>query len=105
LASSGGLYRKDAWQDWFNHYGVARIVPVDSIGGVSGYIAKYPLTGARHWDVFNCGQLALSNGCQHKQISNRSPQAEPRVSVGNLICAGVAAGSEKGKRAPEMKRA
>jgi hypothetical protein len=103
LASSGGLYRKDAWTDWFSHYGVARIVPVDSIGGVSGYIAKYPLTGARHWDVFNCGQLALSNGCQHKQIPNRSPQAEPGVSVGNLICAGDAAGPGKGKRTSKTK--
>jgi hypothetical protein len=58
-ATSGGLYRKDAWEKWQELFGNARIVPVESIGGVSGYIAKYPLTGARWWNVMNCRQPAF----------------------------------------------
>ena len=54
MATSGGMYRKDAWADWKERYGVNRIVPVTEIGGVSGYLAKYPLTGSRWWNVLNC---------------------------------------------------
>lgn len=59
IASSGGCYRKDAWSDWWKRYGTNRVVPVESIGGVSGYIAKYPLSGSRWWNVINCTQGAL----------------------------------------------
>ena len=62
LAATGGCYRRQAWADWYQDgkgYGTARIVPVESIGGVSGYIAKYPLSGARWWNVLNCQQGAL----------------------------------------------
>jgi hypothetical protein len=62
LATSGGMYRKDAWADWWKRYGVNRIEPILNIGGVSGYCAKYPLTGARWWNVLNCVQQALPSG-------------------------------------------
>jgi hypothetical protein len=60
-ATSGGMYRKDAWADWYSRYGVGRIVPVTAIGGVSGYLAKYPLTGSRWWNVLNCVDNARAN--------------------------------------------
>jgi hypothetical protein len=59
LASTGGVYRKDVWRAWYVRYGVSRVVPIETIGGVSGYIAKYPQTGARHWMPLNCTQGAL----------------------------------------------
>jgi hypothetical protein len=60
LATSGGMYRRDAWADWWARYGTARILPLTSIGGVSGYLAKYPMTGSRWWNLLNCHQSALA---------------------------------------------
>jgi len=54
LLASSDAYRKALWEDWFNRYGRARLEPIANIGGVSGYVAKYPLTGARWWNVLNC---------------------------------------------------
>lgn len=61
-ATSGGMYRKEAWADWQDLFGNSRIVPIILIGGVSGYIAKYPLSGARWWNVLNCRQPAFRMG-------------------------------------------
>lgn len=69
MATLGGLYRKAAWADWYHRYGVNRPVPIETIGGVSGYIAKYPMTGVCHWDVLNCVQQVLSSGGQSRRIS------------------------------------
>jgi hypothetical protein len=49
-----GERRRDAlWECWWDKHGTNRIMPIESIGGVSGYCAKYPLTGARWWDFKN----------------------------------------------------
>ena len=63
LASGGGCYRKEAWDLWWHRYGVNRVVPVTSIeGGLSGYCAKYPLSGSRWWNVLNCVQRRINFG-------------------------------------------
>lgn len=45
--------RKELWKAWYDKHGVNRIEPIKAIGGVSGYCAKYPLSGARWWDIAN----------------------------------------------------
>jgi hypothetical protein len=57
MATSGGLFRRPAFLDWLARFGRNRIEPIFNIGGVSGYVAKYPLTGARHWEIRNCVQM------------------------------------------------
>jgi len=59
LASSGGAHRRSLWRAWYELYGVNQVVPVEHIGGVSGYVAKYPLGGARWWNVLNCRQCVF----------------------------------------------
>jgi hypothetical protein len=69
LASSGGIYRSQAWDSWYQRYGVNRVEPIAAIGGVSGYVAKYPIGGARWWNVLNCRQQAFSGGQRTAPVS------------------------------------
>lgn len=78
-ATSGGMYRRDAWEDWQKYFGNSRILPISTIGGVSGYIAKYPLTGARWWNVLNCRQPAF--GFRHGPPARCSIPSSERVPV------------------------
>lgn len=63
LALGDRKRRTELFDSWFERYSVERdgkkvgarnsVLPIESIGGVSGYCAKYPLTGARWWDIGN----------------------------------------------------
>lgn len=59
LATSGGLYRRAMWSEWFQRYGRARIEPVAKIGGVTGYCSKYCTKSRVWWNVLNCQQSAI----------------------------------------------
>lgn len=50
-ADAQNVYRREAWQTWFNKYGRARIEPVNSAEDVSAYCAKYCSKAASWWNV------------------------------------------------------
>jgi len=46
-----GVFRKDAWCDWFGRYGRARIEPVRRVEDVSDYASKYLCKEDGWWNV------------------------------------------------------
>jgi hypothetical protein len=56
LMRLGNKRRKEVWRDWFNSFGQARLVPIESIGACAGYCAKYCIKTAFEkgwWNVLN----------------------------------------------------
>lgn len=35
------LWRKGLWESWFYKFGRCQVVPIESVGGVTGYVSKY----------------------------------------------------------------
>lgn len=50
-ADCRGVFRKDAWQDWFNLYGRARIEPIRSAEDSESYASKYLCKEDGWWNV------------------------------------------------------
>ena len=62
VAGVSGVSRRDAWQEWFDRHGLARVLPFDPKRGAGFYVSKYVVKdeGEIAWQIERQEETALA---------------------------------------------